>query len=82
MNELVNPGWSSDWLWSVPLIALTVTFHVWFMRNAYKAILKYMAVRGQFADLERPNRDLQPRLSRAQSARYRERGASPFPAQV
>jgi hypothetical protein len=40
MNELVNPAWSSDWLWSVPLIALTVTFHVWFLRNAYEAILK------------------------------------------
>ena len=38
----------SDRFRSVPLIALTVTFHVWFMRNAYKAVLKYMAVRGQF----------------------------------
>jgi len=41
MNELANPGWSSDWLWSLPLIALTVTFHVWFMKNAYAAVLKF-----------------------------------------
>jgi hypothetical protein len=45
MNELVDPAWSSDWLWSVPLIALTVTFHVWFMRHAYEAVLKIYRTR-------------------------------------
>ena len=45
MNELVNPAWSSDWLWSVPLIALTVTFHVWFMRIAYNAVLEIYRTR-------------------------------------
>ena len=45
MNELVNPGWSSDWLWSVPLIALTVTFHVWFTKHVYTAVLKIYRTR-------------------------------------
>jgi hypothetical protein len=35
-----GPAWSIDWLWAVPLIALTVTFHVWFLGFVYRMVVR------------------------------------------
>jgi len=40
-----GPAWSADWLWSVPLIALTVTFHVWVLGFVYRMVLGIYGVR-------------------------------------
>jgi hypothetical protein len=33
-------AWSADWLWSVPLIAITVTFHVWVLEFVYRTVVR------------------------------------------
>ncbi len=41
-----TPAWSADWLWSVPLIALTVMFHVLVLGFVYRMVVKiYQAQR-------------------------------------
>ncbi len=49
MKELgESASWSADWLWSVPLIALTVTFHVWVLEFVYRVVVAiYRAQRNE-----------------------------------
>jgi len=41
----VETGWSEDWLWSVPLIALTVAFHVLVLEFIYRRVIGFYHAR-------------------------------------
>jgi hypothetical protein len=41
----VETGWSENWLWSVPLIALTVAFHVLVLQFIYRRVIGFYHAR-------------------------------------
>lgn len=47
MDPLVIGAWSSDWLWSLPIIATSVVFHSFFLRLLNQAVSQIGIVEGQ-----------------------------------